>query len=393
MRRRRTPRFIPLELLVLVAALAACALPALALAGSHARHAQRAQPMLLGVMDDALFEGNLDQAIADSTDLHPQIVRYDLNWSAVAPTKPANGRDPDDPAYQWAPVDAIVSRLAEISVPVMLTIEVTPGWAGGGSHGRRAPKNMSALEEFSFAAATRYSGQHVAPVSGVVLPLVSRWEAWSEPNFVGHLTPQYSCNCKRAVAVSPNTYVRMLAAIYRGVHDAGSAVGVTETVAAGATKPGGLNTKEEIAPLRFIRLLAQKKARFDVYSHHPYRVSAGGKKLGPDDVDFSNLPALTKQLDKSFPGRRFHLWITEYGRESAPDTFYGVSVEKQAQTLRANVAKVRANPRIDMLIWYHINDEAGQSVGNGIVRGFQTGLAYASGTRKPSWDVFRALAR
>ena len=378
------------RVLVVLAALAACAVPAFALASGHAK---RAQPMLLGVMDDALFEGNLDQAISDATDLHPQVVRYDLNWSKVAPTKPANARDPDDPAYQWAPVDAIVSRLAAISVPVLLTIEVTPGWAGGGTFGRRAPINMSALGDFSFAAATRYNGQHVDPVSGLVLPLVARWEAWSEPNFVGHLTPQYSCNCKRGIPVSPNTYVRMLDAVYRGVHDAGLAASVTETVAAGATKPGGLNTKEEIAPLRFIRLLAAKKARFDVYSHHPYRVSAGGKKLGPDDVDFTNLPALTKQLDKSFPGKRFHVWITEYGRESAPDTFYGVSVVKQAALLRTNVAKVRANPRIDMLIWYHINDEAGQPTSNGIVRGFQTGLAYASGARKPSWDVFRALAR
>jgi hypothetical protein len=376
--------------LVLVAALAACAIPAYALAGGHAA---RAAPMLLGVTDDALFEGNLDQAIADSTDLHPQVVRYDLNWSKVAPTRPANGRDPDDPAYQWAPVDAIVSRLTVINVPVVLTIEVTPGWAGGGALGRHAPITMSRLEEFANAAATRYSGTHVDPVSGVVLPLVSRWEIWSEPNFVGHLTPQYSCSCKRGVPVSPNTYVRMLGAAYKGIHDAGTVANVTETVAAGATKAGGLNTKEEIAPLRFVRLLAAKKARFDVYSHHPYRVAAGGAKRGPDDVDFTNLPALTKQLDKSFPGKRYHVWITEYGRESSPDTFYGVSVAKQAQTLRQNVAKVRANPRIDMLIWYHIDDEAGQTRSAGIVTGFQSGLAYANGVRKPSWNVFRALAR
>ena len=351
--------------------------------------------MLLGVMDDALFEGHLDSAITAATDLHPQVVRYDLNWSAVAPTKPASGRDPDDPAYRWAGVDAIVTRFAAISVPVLLTIEVTPGWAGGGTLGRRAPKNMSVLNDFAFAAATRYSGQHVDLVTGAVLPLVSRWEAWSEPNFAGHLTPQFSCTCKKAVPVSPNTYARMLDAIYRGVHDAGSAVGVTETVAAGATKPGGGGTtaRNEIPPLQFIRLLGAKRARFDVFSHHPYRVTAGGKKIGRDDVDFTNLPVLIKQLDQSFPRKRFHLWITEYGRESAPDTFYGVSVAKQAQVLRRNVAVARANPRIDMLIWYHIDDEVGARLSAGIVSGFQTGLAYADGSRKPSWDSFRSLAQ
>jgi len=36
---------------------------------------------------------------------------------------------------------------------------------------------MASLQAFAYAAATRYSGQHIVPSTGQVLPAVTRWEA------------------------------------------------------------------------------------------------------------------------------------------------------------------------------------------------------------------------
>jgi hypothetical protein len=382
---------------LLAAWLAAVALVAVAAGGASAEGGrERAAPMLLGVMDDALL-GNLpDIAFPAVEQLHPQVIRYDLSWAHVAARRPAVATDPNDPAYDWARTDQVVLRADAIGVPVVLTIEVTPRWAGGGT-GSKAPVNMATLQAFAYAAATRYSGQHVVPATGQVLPAVTRWEAWNEPNTSSHLTPQYSCRCSSAVPVAPRIYAKILKAIYTGVHSAGTHTGVTEIVAGGATKPnysGPKTFEPAVAPLRFLQELGKYHPPLDVYSHHPYRTDAGKKKgqvANPNDIAFADLPRLIAGLDQAFPGKRLHLWITEFGLQtSPPDGFQGVSLSYQSQQLRRNVASARANPRIDMLVWFLIRDE---QVRKPFAAGFQTGLSFTNGTLKPAWSVFRSLAQ
>ena len=48
------------------------------------------------------------------------------------------------------------------------------------------------------------------------------------------------------------------------------------------------------------------------------------------------------------------------------------------------------NPRIDMLVWFLIRDEP---VRKPFAAGFQTGLTFTNGKLKPSWRVFRSLAK
>jgi hypothetical protein len=382
---------------LLTAWLAALALVAVAATGASADEGRaRSGPMLLGVMDDALL-GNLpDVAFPAVEQLHPQVIRYDVSWARTAPRKPAEATNPDDPAYDWSMVDQIVVRADALGVPVVLTLEVTPRWAGGGT-GNKAPVNMASLQAFSYAAATRYSGTRVVPATGQILPAVTRWEAWNEPNTTSHLKPQYSCRCATAVPVSPTIYARILAAIYRGVHSAGTHAGITEIVAGGATKPNysGPKTYEPaVAPLRFLQLLGKRHPPLDVYSHHPYRTDAGKKKgqlVNPNDIAFADLPRLISGLDQAFPGKRLHLWVTEFGLQTnPPDGFQGVSLSYQSQQLRRNVASARANPRIDMLVWFLIRDEQPRKP---FAAGFQTGLAFTNGKLKPAWSVFRSLAQ
>jgi hypothetical protein len=382
---------------LLTAALAALALVAAAAGGASADAGRaRSGPMLLGVMDDALL-GNLpDVAFPAVAQLHPQVIRYDVSWAHTAPREPADPTNPDDPAYDWALVDQVVVRADALGVPVVLTIEVTPRWAGGGK-GNKAPANMASLQAFAYAAATRYSGQHIVPSTGQVLPAVTRWEAWNEPNTTSHLTPQYSCHCSSAVPVAPRIYANILTAIYNGVHSAGTHAGVPEIVAGGATKPnysGPFTFEPAVAPLRFLLLLGQRHPPLDVYSHHPYRTDVGkkiGSLPGVNDIGFADLPRLIKGLDTAFPRKHLHLWVTEYGLQTnPPDSFQGVSLASQSQQLRRNVAAARANPRIDMLIWFLIRDE---QVRKPFAAGFQTGLAFTNGQAKPAWSAFRSLAQ
>ena len=382
-------------------ALAGC-LAALALAGvtattasANQRSRARSAPMLLGLMDDALLGNVPDVAFPVVKNLHAQVVRYDLSWATTAPRKPADATNPDDPAYDWSLADSVVTRANALGIPVLLTIEVTPRWAGGGT-GNKAPVNMASLQAFAYAAATRYSGRHVIPATGQALPAVTRWEAWNEPNTTSHLKPQYSCHCTNARPVSPGIYAKILKAIYTGVHAAGRQASVSETVAGGATKPnysGPKTFEPTVTPLRFLRLLGTHHPPLDVYSHHPYRTDIGrkaGQAEGPNDISFADLPRLITALDKAFPGKHLHLWVTEFGLQTnPPDSYQGVSLSAQAVQLRRNVAAARANPRIDMLVWFLIRDE---QVRKPFAAGFQTGLTFTNGKLKPSWRVFRSLA-
>ena len=52
------------------------------------------------------------------------------------------------------------------------------------------------------------------------------------------------------------------------------------------------------------------------------------------------------------------IWITEYGYQTnPPDTIFGVSWAKQALYLKQAFAIARANPRIDMMLWFLLQDE------------------------------------
>ena len=343
-----------------------------------------AAPMLLGLNDDSWIGVPDGAGIADLQDLQPQIVRLDAGWANIAPRRPGDATNPDDPAYDFSNLDRTVSQVDGLGIPIMMTIETSPSWAA--LRVNQEPRNPRDLEKFAYAIATRYSGSY-ADATGTLLPQITRWEAWSEPNLRGHLYPQYACGKPTCSPRSPKIYARILNAIYSGVHTAGSDNGVAERVAGGANKPSGCGPGPgcgDMPPLLFLRLLAAQKPHLDAYSHHPYPIPGGA---GPDDVDFRRLPKLIKALDVAFPGRRLPLWITEYGIwTNPPNRVVGVSPDEQVRLMRLQIARARANPRIEMLIWFLIRDTRPDG-------GFATGLAYFDGTHKPAWDAFRSLER
>jgi hypothetical protein len=134
---------------------------------------------------------------------------------------------------------------------------------------------------------------------------------------------------------------------------------------------------------------------FDAYAHHPYYGSPaetpstkpppGKRGQPPTAVTLGNINVLIAELDKLY-GKRTRVWVTEYGYQTnPPDTIFGVTLSKQAAYLTQAVAVARANPRIDLFLWFLLRDEERLS-------GWQSGLVTFDGKRKPSFNAFQRAA-
>lgn len=133
---------------------------------------------------------------------------------------------------------------------------------------------------------------------------------------------------------------------------------------------------------------------FDAYAHHPYygtptetpttppRARADGRPSTA--VTLGNLDRLIREVSRLFGKKR--IWLTEYGYQTnPPDTVFGVSWLKQAAYLEQAVRIVRANPRVDLFLWFLLVDDTSGG-------GWQSGLITASGVRKPSFAAFQTAA-
>src|SRR4051812_18483752 len=105
-----------LRVLVL-AALALTLLPA-------AAHAS----LRVGVQDDALLTSGEPNAWLLATSLAPGVVRYNVGWEHVAPQRPADSDDLEDPAYDWRASDGMAERIAELGAVALFSIVDSPGW-------------------------------------------------------------------------------------------------------------------------------------------------------------------------------------------------------------------------------------------------------------------------
>jgi hypothetical protein len=150
------------------------------------------------------------------------------------------------------------------------------------------------------------------------------------------------------------------------------------------------------APRREGRLWSDRPARqqhgnpaagLRLAAHLPARPQAGRRaRRRLRAITLGNINELLRELTRLYGNK--HLWITEYGYQTnPPDRSFGVSWTKQATYLSQAYAVARANPRIDMMIWFLVKDEA--RIGNGWQSGFYT----ANGRRKPSWQAFRRMPK
>jgi hypothetical protein len=365
---------------------------AIVAAGVLAAPAAASPWLQLGFVDTQEALGDQAQYGRTLSNLRPQIVRIMLAWGGtygVARERPDRGTNPEDPAYEWWLYDRAALTAQARGVQVMFTIFGTPWWANGGREQNVAPQNITRLREFAYAAAMRYSGNYRRP-DGVILPRVSLWTAWNEPNIPLGLKPQWRRIGGRWVIQSARDYARICNAIYDGIHLTllrGEQVACGVTTARGNNAPG--TKRPSVAPIGFLHAMKDAGLReMDAYAHHPYagdrRLAPGAKPRNPRAITLGNISKLIAEVTKLYGPTP--IWLTEYGYEtSPPDRVFGVGWKKQARYMREAYGIARRNPRIQMLLWFLARDEARAT-------GWQSGVVSAGGKRKPSYYEFQTLA-
>ncbi|MGB2951826.1 MAG: hypothetical protein WBB74_00380, partial [Gaiellaceae bacterium] len=273
----------------------------------------------VGIFDQSYVITSPAEAFPLLHKLRVQVLRLSLDWSKVARTRPRRAANPNDPNYDWSLPDRLVRYAAYRQIKVLFSIYGTPSWASAYLAPNHAPKNAADLQNFAYAAATRYSGTFKPRGATKALPAVRLWLAWNEPNNPVFLKPQWSRVSGRWVAQSAKDYVAICTAVWTGVHSTGIS---GEKVACGATAPRGNNaptsSRPSVAPQTFLAALKRFGLRdFDAYAHHPY---AGSPHETPTTkptggaVTLANIGSLISELTRLYGPKP--LWITEYGYQT-----------------------------------------------------------------------------
>jgi polysaccharide biosynthesis protein PslG len=212
----------------LVAVLSCC------LAGIVAPSASAAPGVQFGIQDDAWLahgSGTLEERLDRLEELGVEIVRFNLRWDQIEPTRGAQN---------WEQSDAVLEGLRDRGIPAVVGLVGSPRWANGGRPHNYAPGSRT-FAAFARTAATRYRW-------------VTKWLIWNEPNQVRWLRP-----------TSPSVYVRLLLnPAYAAIH----AANPRAKVAGGVTAPRGASGG--VSPVAWIRGMRKARARLDAYAHHPY---------------------------------------------------------------------------------------------------------------------------
>ena len=357
---------------VIVALIALLAIP---VATVHA-----APRMPIGFFDDPSFRWSptRDQNLQQAAVTGASVIHTTATWATIAPKKPANAANGDDPAYRLTDLDELVFNASLYGERVMIDINGTPKWANGGKAPNVMPKKLSDLTAFARMLATRYNGRtgHGS---------VSLWSVWNEPNLQLFLTPQFVGK----KIVGPANYAKLYKAAYSGIKAGNpwAKVAIGETSARGRDKPlKGVSAS--IAPGTFARLLSQVKGlKFDAWAHHPYPTSPNlppMQKVRFPNVTLSTLHQFEGDL-KTWFHRSVPIWITEYGHETKPAEPHGVTLAQQAAYAKQALTFAKNDPNVQMFIWFVYRDSAGNQ--------WQSGLYAQSGAQKPAFDAFGSVAR
>ena len=359
-------------------------------------------------------------------------VRATVFWKDLAPNRTdarrpsVNTGDPAVyPADGWARYDQLVRLATSRGIGVNFNVSgPVPVWARGrtssavfAEHFRPSPLEFGRFVE---ALGRRYSGVYRG-AGGQLVPRVSYWSLWNEPNGIHFLGPVWQR--------SGGQWVERSAVIYRGLLDAawnslvrtGHGPG-TDTILIGETSP---QAKEQPAasrsmrPLRFIRALycvgadlrplrgrnaalrscptspggggfaASHPGLFQAtgYAHHPYELTlAPTTPSAVDAVSTADLPRLTSTLDGIFRrygnGRRLLIYNTEFGYESRPPNPLGVSLTRQALYLNQAEFLTYRNPRVASFSQFLLGDYSTATL-------FHTGLLTSRGGLKPAFGAYR----
>jgi len=415
----------------------AAGLAALSLIAPAAAHASATQFSVMQDDDRLVYrdDATRDAALQRMKSLGVDVVRVTVLWRNVASrlTKSqARHRDLTNPRSYgvriWNRYDNLVRSAAALGLRVDFSVTgPAPDWAHGAApRGERSvvaqawEPNATQFGRFVKAVGKRFSGTYRDEDSGrTIIPRVSFWELWNEPNQAGWLAPQWS----HGVPQSPIMYRRLYYAGRRSLDATGHG---GDVILIGNTAPLGSSARGERSPIRpkkFLRELLCVTAggrpmtgrgaaargcsdfakygplRASAYGHHPYtkNLPPGKKDRSRDSVSMANIGDLPVLLDRYAKTRRISaglpIVITEFGYETnPPDPFSGQTLDHQAQYLNEGDYAAYINPRVASQAQFQLYDAPpvpGRRPGTkGYWFTYQAGLLFANGSAKPSLAAY-----
>jgi hypothetical protein len=352
-----------------------------------------------------------------------QNFQMQIPWDQVARSRPADPRNPNDPAYRWTSgMDSVVQQAAQHGISVTIMVQGTPAWANGGKPRAWVPDNVQDYADFMYAISQRF-------------PTVHRWMIWGEVNYGANFQPMPAHS-----PVGPRAYALLLDAAYGALKSANP----NNIVIGGNT----LNVDSPVSVAEFIQWLrigGGKKAyppRVDWWGHNPFEGRVPNLAAGPlgSNIGLSDADTLHRLLKDAYVGKKKKkkkkkkarrsaqvskslaqaakkkckktkknrhasaakkkkkckkrrsstpaLWFSEYTVLSRPAHFWGgfhVSEPEQAQWLTAAYQLADSVPYIKGLGWYRLDDQDAAIPG-----GAAWGLMTYTGQPKPSFGAYQA---
>jgi hypothetical protein len=290
------------------------------------------------------------------------VLQQQLQWNSIAAQRPANPRDPNDPAYRWpADVDTAYGAGRRYGFQLALMIRGTPKWANGGRAPAWVPNDVQDYADFAIAAAKRYAK-------------VKYWMIWGEPSRAANFQPE-------GPTAAPAAYSLLLDRAY----------GALKSVRRSIKVIGGMTFHIQAKGfLKGMRLPDGMPPRLDWFGHNPFtgrRPNLRNRVYYPGLRDMSDTDAYIREIRKHWRPRRVKpkLWISEFcvASDRANYAFaFHVSRTTQGSWLAAALRIAHNHPWIAAFGWWNLQDGPDPD-------GITCGLLDANGRPKPSYSAYR----
>lgn len=389
------------------------------------------------MMDDDLLVYRGDQ-VRDTTmrtmkGAGADVVRVTILWSVVAENafdgtatkaqkkrfKTLGAANPKAyPKGTWDKYDNLVRACRTLGLTCYFNVTGPgPRWAHAkppAEHRKDAKwwkPNPRQFYKFVQALGKRYSGKYRDENTPNILPRVTLWSIWNEPNQGGWLRPQW-LNGK---AVSPSLYRDLYLFGRRALVSTGHA---SDFILAGETAPVNVarkTTTSAMGPKTFINELLcgpgsnglgcsrfKKDGPIQAYAwaHHPYTKTLSPIQRDPDPgaITLANFGDLGSQLDQlSATGNiraGMPLISTEFGYETnPPDPFASTTYAQQAAFQQLADLVTYLNPRVIGNTQFLLRDvkpnKRAAKDSRNYWSTYQSGILTAGGTEKPAAAAYK----